>query len=291
MGVKASLFTILGAMGAAFVGLWARSSRGVPWPTAYTTFVGLVTDFFDTLGIGSFATTTSLYKLRGAVPDRLIPGTLNVGHTLPTLVQAFIYIAMVRVETKTLVSMIAAAVAGAWLGAGVVVRWPTRPIRIGLGVALLLAAGLLFAQQLRLLPPGGETLGLTGTRLAIAVAGNFVLGALMTLGVGLYAPCMILISGLGMSVTAAFPIMMGSCAFLMPVAGARFISKGAYASAAALGLTLGGIPAVLVAAWVVRSLPLHALRWLVIVVVLTTAATMMRAAAREADGKRGRSAV
>jgi uncharacterized membrane protein YfcA len=292
MGVKAGLFAALAAIGAAFIGFWARDlqkkarSRAAPsrrdespvWPTPYTALVGLVTDFFDTLGIGSFATTTSLYRLRRAVPDRLIPGTLNVGHTLPTLAQAFIYIAIVRVENKTLVAMIAAAVAGAWLGASSVARWPTRPIRIGLAVALLWAAALLFAQQLRLLPPGGQTLGLDGARLAFAIAGNFVLGALMTLGLGLYAPCMILVSGLGMSVVAAFPIMMGSCAFLMPVAGARFIARGSYASGAALGLSLGGIPAVLVAAYIVRSLPLQAMRWLVLVVVLITAITMLRAA-------------
>lgn len=289
MGVKASLFAILGAMGAAFIALWARSWRSAARPSWYTAFVGLVTDFFDTLGIGSFATTTSLYKIRSAVPDRLIPGTLNVGHTLPTLTQAFIYVAIVHVETKTLVSMIAAAVAGAWAGASTVARWPTRPIRIGLGAALLAAAALLFAQQLQLLPPGGEALGLRSGRLAVAVVGNFVLGALMTLGVGLYAPCMILVSGLGMSVTAAFPIMMGSCAFLMPVAGARFISKDAYAPGPALGLTLGGIPAVLLAAWVVRSLPLRAVRWLVIGVVVTTALAMLRSALGEADGDPSRS--
>lgn len=299
MGAKAPLFAVLAAMGAGFIAVWAGAARNAARrpmplepanaarPTVYAASVGLVTNFFDTLGIGSFATTTSLYKLRRAVPDRLIPGTLNVGHTIPTLAQAFIYIAIVRVETRTLVCMIAAAVAGAWLGAGVVARWPTRTIRIGLGGALLTAGALLFAQQLRWLPPSGDTLGLAGGRLALAIAGNFVLGALMTLGVGLYAPCMILVSGLGMSVAAAFPIMMGSCAFLMPVAGARFIREGSYASGAALGLTLGGVPAVLVAAWVVRSLPLHAVRWLVIVVVVTTAVAMLRSAAhdRRAGGK------
>lgn len=301
MGAKGLLFAALALVGAAFIAFFASRVR-LPGagparpararPTLYEAFVGVVTDFFDTLGIGSFATTTSLYKLRGAVPDRLIPGTLNVGHTLPTLAEAFIYVAIVRVETKTLVWMIAASVAGAWLGAGVVARWPTRPIRVGLGAALLAATALLLAQQLRLLPPGGDTLGLTGGRLALGVAGNFGLGALMTLGVGLYAPCMILVSALGMNVAAAFPIMMGSCAFLMPIAGVRFISKGSYAPGAALGLTLGGVPAVIVAAWVVRSLPLRWVRWLVIVVVATTAVAMMRSAARgerprQAAGSRG----
>ncbi len=62
-------------------------------------------------------------------------------------------------------------------------------------------------------------------KLVLGLAGNFMLGALMTLGIGLYAPCMILVGLLGMNATAAFPIMMGSCAFLMPIASAKFVQK------------------------------------------------------------------
>ena len=114
--------------------------------------------------------------------------------------------------------------------------------------------------------------------LVVAVAGNFLLGALMTLGIGLYAPCMILVSLLGMSETTAFPIMMGSCAFLMPVGSLQFIRERAYSLRAALGLALGGIPGVLIAAYIVKSLPLVTVRWLVIVVVLYTAITMLYSA-------------
>ncbi len=100
----------------------------------------------------------------------------------------------------------------------------------------------------------------------------------MTLGIGLYAPCMILVALLGMNPRAAFPIMMGSCAFLMPIGGLRFIAKASYSLRAAVGLTIGGIPAVLLAAFVVKSLPLTALRWLVFAVVLYTAVAMLRSA-------------
>jgi uncharacterized membrane protein YfcA len=150
-----------------------------------------------------------------------------------------------------------------------------------MGVALLAAAAFFLMSNLGLFPAGGTALGLTGARLWIAVAGNFVLGALMTLGIGAYAPCMILVSLLGMDPKAAFPIMMGSCAFLMPVACAQFIRKRRYRLAPALGLTLGGIPGVLVAAYIVKSLPLKALRWLVIAVVLYAAGMMLRSAAAE----------
>ncbi len=279
---KVALFGILALLGTWFLWHWGASLRkpdaGRIAPNAYEVLVGALTDFLDTLGIGSFATTTSLYKLRAAVPDRLIPGTLNVGHALPTLAQAFIYIAIVEVEMRTLVLMIAGAVAGAWLGAGAVARLPTRAVRIGLGVALLGATALLAGQALALFPPGGETLGLAGASLVAGVAANMALGALMTLGIGLYGPCMILVSVLGMNPKAAFPIMMGSCAFLMPVAGRRFVGASAYSPAAALGLTAGGVPAVLAAAWIVRSLRMGELRWLVIAVVTYSAFSMLRSA-------------
>jgi uncharacterized membrane protein YfcA len=243
--------------------------------------IGFVTNFFDTLGIGSFATTTSLFRFLRLVPDELIPGTLNVGHTTPSVTQALIYIVIVTVAMPTLASMIAAAVVGAWLGAGVVSRWSRARVQRGMGGALLAAAAVMLVSQLGLVPVGGDAVALSGGRLAIAVGVNFVLGALMTLGIGLYAPCMILVSLLGMDPKAAFPIMMGSCAFLMPVGSMRFIREGRYALSASVGLALGGIPAVLLAAYVVRSLPLSAVRWLVIVVVVYTAASLLRTAQRE----------
>ena len=237
MTAKAGLFALLAAFGAVFIAGWLllerRRRQAAPQPPVLPLrpkqlAVGVVTDFFDTLGIGSFATTTSLFKLGHVVADENIPGTLNVGHTLPTLAEAFIYIAVVDVEIETLIAMIAAAVAGAYLGAGVVARWPRRKIQIGMGVLLFAAAAIIAFRQLDLVPGGGTAMGLTGPRLGVGLAGNFVLGALMTLGIGLYAPCMILVALLGMNPTTAFPIMMGSCAFLMPIASLRFVRSGRY---------------------------------------------------------------
>jgi uncharacterized membrane protein YfcA len=138
-------------------------------------------------------------------------------------------------------------------------------------------------QQLNLFPGGGETLSLTGARLAIGLAGNFVLGILMMLGIGLYAPCMILVSLLAMNPTAAFPIMMGSCAFLMPVSSVRFVRTRTYHVQAALGLAMGAVPAVLIAAFLVKSLPIGAVRWLVIFVVVYTSLNMLATARTETD--------
>jgi uncharacterized membrane protein YfcA len=273
MDAKSLLFAGLGAVLVVYGAALIRG--GLVRPTALQTAIGFVTAFFDTLGIGSFATTTAVYKLRHMVPVKLMPGTLNVGHTLPTIAQAFIYTQIVPVESATLVLMIVAAVAGSWLGAGVVVHWPRRKVQIGMGLALVGAAAMMLMTALQLFPSGGETLGLAGIRLAVGLAGNVVLGALMMLGIGLYAPCMILVYLLGMTPTAAFPIMMGSCAFLMPISSVRYVKTRTYHVQAALGLALGGLPAALIAALIVKSLPLGAVRWLVVVVVLYTAVNML----------------
>ena len=281
---KTILFLLLGIITAVFCAVWAydltRSRQGSR-PTAFQAVVGLITNFFDTLGVGSFAPTTTLYKLRNTVPDEQLPGTLNVGHCLPTIAQAFIFIAIIEVEMQTLVLAIAAAVLGAWLGAGFVTRWSRRRIQIGMGLALLAASAFMLGRLIHLFPPGGDAYGLDGWRLACALAGNFVIGALMMIGVGSYAPNMILLSLLGMNPTVAFPIMTGAGAFLMPVWAIRFIRAGTYNVPAALGLTLAGLPGVLLAAFIVKELPLDVLRWLVVVVVLYTAVSMLRAASRE----------
>jgi uncharacterized membrane protein YfcA len=288
--MKAALLVTLAVLTGAYLAAWIRSVRraggrgpaGEPArPQVRHLVIGFVTNFLDTLGIGSFATTTSLLRLLRVVPDEHIPGTLNVGHTPPTVAQALIYIAIVSVAMPTLAAMIAAAVAGAWLGAGVVSRWSRARVQLAMGSALLAAAGLMLMTQLGATPLGGEAVGLSGARLAVGVSVNFILGALMTLGIGLYAPCMILVSLLGMDPKVAFPIMMGSCAFLMPVGSMRFIREGRYALPAAAGLAVGGVPAVLLAAYIVRALPMGAVRWLVIVVVVYTAAALLRAARHE----------
>lgn len=273
------LLAALGTVAALFTGGWAAMIRASKEkarpPHAGQVAVGAFTNFFDTLGIGSYATTTAIFRVFGMVDDRVIPGTLNVGHTLPTVVQTFIYTTLIPVDVPTLFSMIGASILGAWFGAGIVARWPKRNVQIGMGVALLVAAGLMFMTQLKLFPGGGDALGVGGFKLVIAVGVNFFLGALMTLGIGLYAPCMILVSLLGMNPKAAFPIMMGSCAFLMPTGSIRFIREKSYDVRASFGLALGGIPGVLLAAYILKELPLETVRWLVIAVVVYTSISML----------------
>ena len=280
--IKTWLFIALGCVAAFYLITWASAigrNRGTESnaPTPLGALIGFVTNFFDTLGIGSFATTTSMFKSLKLVKDEVIPGTLNVGHTLPTITQAFIYITIVKVEMTTLIALIAASVAGMWLGTKITANWPRRHIQIGMGIALLAAAAFLLWKIFNEQTDSG-LLGLHGSKLWIGIGGNFILGALMSLGIGLYGPCLIMIILLGMNPKAAFPIMMGSCAFLMPVGSTQFIKKGRYNLRAALGLALGGIPAVLIAAYIVKELDLKYLMWLVVVVVIYTAISMLRSA-------------
>lgn len=280
---KVGLLSALALVTLAYVVRWwwlerSRARTGRATPRLADLAVGFVTNFFDTLGIGSFAPATAYFKLRARMPDEEIPGTLNTGQALPTVAQALIFIATVSVDLLTLVSMILAAVAGAWLGVGLVSRLSRRAIQLGMGAALLCAALLYLAKIAHWTPGIGDALGLHGSRLLFAVAVNMVLGALMMLGVGLYAPCLILLSLLGMSPLAAFPIMMGSCGLLMPIGGARFVRSGRYNLSAALGLALGGLPGVLVAAFLVKSMPLVWLSWLVIIVVVYAALQMLKSA-------------
>ncbi|HET6274420.1 MAG TPA: hypothetical protein VFE16_00610 [Candidatus Cybelea sp.] len=281
VGLAAVAVMVVIALGRAAVRAHPLGESPLNWAIAIV--IGFVANFFDTLGIGSFATTTSMYKFLRFVPDERIPGTLNVGHTLPTIVEAAIFIGIIAVAPQTLILLILAAVVGAWLGAGFVARLPRRFVQIGMGTALAVAAVLFIMVNLKGSQFGltGNALGLEGVRLWIGVVVSFLLGALMTIGIGFYAPCMILVSLLGMNPIAAFPIMMGSCAFLMPFASLRFIRFNAFAMLAALGLTLGGIPGVWIAAHMVYHLPISAVRWLVVIVVIYAAVTMLRSAARE----------
>lgn len=279
MTVRTLLLSLLAATGFAYALWWARvawSRASLPSPLLLV--IGFVTNFFDTLGIGSFAPTTTAFKMLRLVPDEQIPGTMIVGHSLPVVAQALIFIAVVPVESVTLLSITFSTIAGGWLGAGIVSRLPRRGVQIGMGVALLLAALFMAMSQLDLFPGGGEALGLSGVSLVIAIVVTFFLGGMLMLGIGHYGPSLVLYSLLGMDPRAAFPIMMGSGGFVGPAGAIRFLKSGRYDLRAAIGLAVAGIPAVLIAAYIVRSLPLYLLRWMVVVVVVYAAVMMLRSA-------------
>ncbi|MBK6349521.1 MAG: TSUP family transporter [Proteobacteria bacterium] len=264
MSLVAKLVLVAGlVMPVLFTFAWRRIERanvaaGLPPatqpPTGDWLAIGFVANFFDTLGIGSFATTTAYVKFRNLVRDEHLPGTLNVGHALPTIAQAIIFTTAIAVAPLTLISMVAAAVAGGYFGTGIVSKLPRRSIQLGMGIALLIAAAIFVMKVTGVMPPDGNALGLTGGVLVFAIVVNFLLGALMQLGIGLYAPC------------------------LTPVSSLKFIRQRKYDKRLGIGLAVGGIPGVLLAAFVVKSLPMQWLYWLVVVVVLYAAILMLRSA-------------
>ena len=283
------LLGALAASGLLLIIRWAMAARHsrakqAHRPTALQLLVGFITNFFDTLGIGSFAPTTAVFRLVRIVPDELIPGTLVVGHALPVVTQALFFVSAVAVDPLQMTLLMLVCVAGGWLGAGVVASLSRRAIQLGMGCALLIAATFMLLGMLGQVPAGGSALALTQGAFVFALTVNFVLGALVTLGIGNYAPSLIMFSLLGLDPRAAFPIMMGSGAFVATIAGVRFISAGRLHWRAALGLTIGGIPGVIIAAWIVQSLPLDALRWLVLAVVTYASTTLLRAGLRSSKG-------
>jgi uncharacterized membrane protein YfcA len=282
VSLVALLLGALAASGALLAVRWTLTTRSAlavshrQLPTPSQVAIGFVTNFFDTLGIGSFATTTTIFRLLRMVPDEVIPGTMIIGHGLPVVTQALFFVSAVAVDPTQMVLLIAVCVAGGWFGAGVVASLSKRAIQIGMGTALLIAAGFMVLGLLGAFPAGGTALALPPGAFVIALVVNAVLGALVTLGIGNYAPSLVVFSLLGMEPRAAFPIMMGSGAFVATIAGVRFMNTGRFHSTAALGLTLGGIPGVIVAAWIVQSLPLDTLRWVVLLIVIYTGGTLLR---------------
>ena len=282
------LYTVLVAVNVAAIIAWiviARRRRLRERATWADGAIGAVTNFLDTLGIGSYAQITALFKLRGRPADELIPGTLNVGSSVPSFLGSLLFFGAIAVEPVLLASMVISSGAGAWIGAGVVSRLPRRRIQIFMGVALIIAAGFFAMTAVGVLPPSGTAMGLSGWRFAVAVLANFAFGALMCIGIGNYAPSMVLLGLLGMHPIAAYPIMIGSDGVLIPVASLAFLRSGRFAHGVALGLTLGGLLGTLIAFPLIRTIGEHLtlMRWLVILVVLYAALSMLRSARRTAD--------
>lgn len=241
------------------------------WPVA---LIGGVANFLDTLGVGSFAVKTACYKQFKLIDDRVLPGTLNGQCVLPTVTQSLIFVGAVAVEPLTLISMMMAAAAGAAWGARHVASFDRQTIRLVMAISLLVVAGLIFAGLLGLFPVGGDAMGLSGYKLAIALLGNFIFGVLMNVGIGLFAPCMTLVYLLGMNPLAAFPIMMGSTAVLSVFSAGTFIRKGVFDAKAVLAVAIFGPIGVVLAAMLVKSMDMEMLKWLVAFIVIYTSWTM-----------------
>lgn len=256
----------------------ALRQRAVPKIEAV--FVGAIVNFFDTLGIGSFAPTAAWLKFRNLVPDRLIPPTMLVGLTPPSMAEAIIFLILlgVMVDPVLLVGCVLALLMGGVLGAPLVARTRVWVVQLVVALALVIAAIAYAMTNLHLFPGGGTASSLPLPLMIVAIIANFIIGILLNFGVGNFAPSLVMFSLMGMDPRLAFPIMAGGAAITGAGASIRHIQIGQIDLRIVLGLTIGGIPAVLVAAFLVKSMPLEILRWLVIVVVLYAAAVMFRSA-------------
>ena len=248
-------------------------------PSAETIILGAVVSFFDTLGIGSFAPTAAWLKFRSLVPDRMIPPTMLVGLTPAAMTESIIFLILlgVLVDPVLLFGCAVAVLLGGLVGAPLVARATVWMVQLVVAFGLLLAAIAYAMTNLSLFPGGGNAsalpLGLTIT----AIAANFAFGVLLNFGVGNYAPTLVILSLMGMDPRLCFPIMAAGASLMGAGAGARHFQLGTLDLKTVVGLTIGGIPAVLVAALIVKTMPVVALRWMVCVVVLYAAAIMLRA--------------
>jgi len=248
-----------------------------------TSIIGFITNFFDTLGIGSFAPLTALLRGFKQIEDKLIPGTLNVSVTIPVMIEAFVFITIIKVEKITLFLMIVAAIIGSAIGAGILSKLSEKLIQRLVGIALIITAFLLLSGQMGWIKElgVGKAIGLTGIKLIIAVLVNVALGTFQAAGIGMYAPSMALVYLLGMSPEVAFPLMMASSAFALPSASIRYIKDQAYNRKAAITITLSGSIGVLIAAFIVKSLDIYLLTWLVIIVIIYTGITLIKSGFKE----------
>lgn len=243
--------------------------------------IGFLVNFFDALGIGSFAPSLALFHITGTVDDRKIPGTLNVGVTIPVMLEGLLFMSSVKVDMMTLISVLVTSFIGAMIGVRLNEKVNVRAIQKVMGIGLLVAGALLFGSIMGILPSGGTATGVYGLKLVIIDGIAFLLGLLLPLGVGHYAPMMVTVYLCGMSPISAFPIMMTMGGLVCFQTGLRFLRNGLFSREAAFGQTVGGAIGVLIAVYLVKSLPLSVLRWLVLCVVIYSAVTMIHSGFRK----------
>ncbi|HEM5989662.1 TPA: sodium:solute symporter [Streptococcus suis] len=241
--------------------------------------IGYVTDLLDTLGIGTFATTTSLLKATKLIEDdRRIPATMTTAHIIPILLEALLFITIVEVEMTTLISLAIAAFTGASVGARVTQDWDTRKVQRVLGILLIIAAGIMVYRMVT--NPGADLAndvrGLTGWKLLVGIVFDFFIGMLLSMGLGNYAPELIFFSLMGISPAVALPVMMLNAAMMLSAGAKQFIQSGRVNWPGVPGIIVGGVLGVLTAAFFLSSLDVNNLKVLVVFIASYTGITLLR---------------
>lgn len=231
--------------------------------------------FLSTFGISDFAISTILYRNKKLVSDKKLPGTLNTQCVIPVAVMALAYISVIKVEPVTLIVCILAQVIGAYIGPRFVVKLEPKVIKKFISIGLLVAAMFILAGKFNLVPSGGNASGLSGVKLIIAAIAIFIYGALNNIGIGSYSLTMATIYALGLNPAIAFPIMMGSCTFAVPIGSMQFIKYGEYSRKITLFTAIFGVIGVLCAVYLVKSLNVSMLQWVIAAVLIYSSISMI----------------
>ncbi|MFB0918321.1 MAG: sulfite exporter TauE/SafE family protein [Clostridiaceae bacterium] len=229
----------------------------------------------STFGISDFAIGAALYPKAKWVEAKKLPGTLNTACVIPVAAMALAYISSIEVGLATLIVPIVAQVIGAYASPRFVVKLPVKTIKIFVSIGLIVAATLIFMGKMNIMPAGGAATSLDGGKLILLGILSLIYGALNNIGIGSYALTMATVYALGMSPSVAFPIMMGACTFSVPVGSMQFIKLDSYSRKITLFSATAGVIGVLVAAFVVKSLDVNVLQWVVLVVIIYSAISMI----------------
>jgi uncharacterized membrane protein YfcA len=256
-------------------GIWKE-----PGSNLFFMALGLVSQFLGTFGVSDFAFNTVAFRLTKTVEDKKIPGTLNAACVIPVAFMALAYITVIKVDVLTLIVLIIAQTTGSYLTPRIVVRLPVGKIRVGIAIGLLCAAFFILAGKLQFIPSGGSQTGLAGLKLALASVAVFIYGALNNIGIGSYAPTMATVYALGIDPRVAFPIMMGGCTFSCAVGSMEFIRLGGYSRKPTLWISTVGLLGVAAAVYLVKSMDVETIKWVVLVVVLYAALDLLAQALR-----------
>lgn len=235
----------------------------------------------STFGVSDFAIGASLYPRMKWLDEKKLPGTLNTACVIPVAVMALAYISSIQVGIATLIIAVVAQVIGAYVSPRYVVKLPVNVIKRFISVGLLVAAAMILAGKFNLMPSGGDAVSLTGFKLVLLGVLSLIYGALNNIGIGSYALTMATVYALGLNPGVAFPIMMGACTFSVPVGSMQFIKFDSYSRKITLFASTAGVIGVLVAAFVVKSMDVSALQWLVAAVILYSAVTMIMSTLKE----------
>lgn len=229
----------------------------------------------STFGISDFAIGAAIYPKLKWCSTKKLPGTLNTECVIPVAVMALVYISSINVGLATLIIPIVAQVIGAYISPQFVVKLPADTIKKFVATGLFIAAALILAGKIGIYPSGGDATELVGAKLVLLGAMSLVYGALNNIGIGSYALTMATVYTLGLNPCVAFPIMMGACTFSVPVGSMQFIKLDGYSRKITLFTSIFGVMGVLVAAFVITSLDTYWLQWVLIVVILYSAISMM----------------